>query len=191
MRALFAKHPRDVDPAPASGTIYAFTGSPSLIGVGDPSLLSWQTAVGSAVTLNGNPVTDVGSMTVSPDTTTEYVLLAQGTASDTVTVRITVVPWGTIVPAGFALHQNFPNPVNPTTTFRIELPTRCDVRVAVHNILGQEVARLVDGVRGPGRYLIDWRPTVASGVYLCRMEAVPQDTPGPAYVASRKLIILR
>ena len=75
------------------------------------------------------------------------------------------------VPLGFALSQNFPNPFNPTTTIRYALPSAGPVTVKVFNIVGQQVATLVDEVQGAGLYKVrfDGR-RLASGIYFSRLE---------------------
>jgi photosystem II stability/assembly factor-like uncharacterized protein len=74
--------------------------------------------------------------------------------------------------AGFTLEQNFPNPFNPTTTFRYSVPTTSHVRLQVFNALGQKVATVVDGVMEAGSHAIAWNAeNLASGVYFYRLEA--------------------
>lgn len=76
------------------------------------------------------------------------------------------------VPEAFALHANYPNPFNPQTVIRYELPQRVPVRLAVYDVLGREVAVLVDGEQGAGRYEVVFRgATMPSGVYVYRLEA--------------------
>ena len=84
---------------------------------------------------------------------------------------------GELAPTTYALAQNYPNPFNPTTTIAYAVPQAGEVRLAVYNILGEEVALLVNEVQVPGFYQVQWdgrdanqRP-VASGVYFCRMHA--------------------
>jgi hypothetical protein len=75
-------------------------------------------------------------------------------------------------PAGPVLFQNFPNPFNPATTigFQVTVPVR--VTLKVYDVLGREVATLVDGVLGSGRHSVEWHAeSFASGVYCCRMTA--------------------
>ena len=71
-----------------------------------------------------------------------------------------------------ALHHNFPNPFNPTTTIRFEIPDNAShVRLAVYNALGQRVAVLVDQMMAPGLHntVFDAR-SLASGTYVYRLE---------------------
>jgi hypothetical protein len=80
-------------------------------------------------------------------------------------------------PEQWNLSQSAPNPFNPITTMRYEVPAQARVCVAVFNALGQEVVVLVDEERMPGRYAVSWDATnhagqpVGSGVYLIKLEA--------------------
>ena len=72
----------------------------------------------------------------------------------------------------FALEQNYPNPFNPRTTIVFTLDKKSDVKLTIFNILGQEVATLVDEVRNAGNYPVIWDASnVASGVYFYKLSA--------------------
>ena len=76
------------------------------------------------------------------------------------------------VPERFALHQNYPNPFNPGTTVRYEIPAQTNVALRVYNVLGQEVATLVNETKLPGRYEARWNAAgMASGIYFYRIIA--------------------
>jgi len=76
------------------------------------------------------------------------------------------------LPDGFALHANYPNPFNPSTTIGYEITNASRVRIAVTDLLGREVAVLLDTDQPAGRYEVTWDAKgMASGVYYCRMEA--------------------
>ena len=83
----------------------------------------------------------------------------------------------TPLPDAFNLQQNFPNPFNPITTIRYELPKPVHVRINIYNILGQKVRTLVDEEMRAGYHSILWNTEtdagikVASGVYYFRMVA--------------------
>jgi len=74
------------------------------------------------------------------------------------------------------LHQNAPNPFNPVTTIRFELPVPMHVGLAVYNLAGRRVRTLLDGPTDAGEYAVGWDGRnergegVASGVYFYRLE---------------------
>lgn len=94
------------------------------------------------------------------------------------------------VPTAFSLSQNFPNPFNPQTAIRYELADRGHVTITVHNLLGEEVAKLVDAVQGAGSYEITWDGrsssgiVVTSGVYFYRLQA-------GSSISVRKMVLLK
>jgi hypothetical protein len=75
-------------------------------------------------------------------------------------------------PGQYNLSQNYPNPFNPTTVLSCQSPVASHVRIAVYDILGREVAVLMDEKKEAGRYEVKWDASgFASGVYICRMAA--------------------
>lgn len=82
-------------------------------------------------------------------------------------------------PVPFSLYQNFPNPFNPATTITFSIPVRSEVRLAVYDLLGREVAVLAEGDYKSGVHSIVWKASdqlgdrVGSGVYLVRLSAGP------------------
>ncbi len=79
------------------------------------------------------------------------------------------------IPEAFALEQNYPNPFNPSTTIRFALDKAQRVRLAVYDLLGQEVRVLVDGVRPAARYDVAFDAAdLASGTYLYVLRAESQ-----------------
>ncbi len=76
------------------------------------------------------------------------------------------------VPDRFALEQNYPNPFNPSTLIRFSVAQERHVSLKVYDVLGREVASLVDEVRAPGQYAVRWDATpFSSGAYWYRMTA--------------------
>ncbi len=76
------------------------------------------------------------------------------------------------VPYGFSLTQNYPNPFNPTTNIQYSIPTQENVVLKIYNMLGQEVATLVNEVQSPGAYHITFDAShLASGLYIYRIQA--------------------
>ncbi|MCK5149197.1 T9SS type A sorting domain-containing protein [bacterium] len=75
-------------------------------------------------------------------------------------------------PLSFSLKQNYPNPFNPTTSIDYSIAKGNHVKMTIYNMLGQEVATLVDAKMAGGRYKVEWDGTdAASGMYFCRIEA--------------------
>jgi hypothetical protein len=89
------------------------------------------------------------------------------------------------VPKIIQLDQNYPNPFNPSTTINYQLPTQSHVTLKVFDMLGREVATLVNGVEQPGFKLVTFDASrLASGVYYYRMQA-------GKYIETKKLLLLR
>ncbi len=95
------------------------------------------------------------------------------------------------IPVEYALRQNYPNPFNPSTTIEFDLPRRSVVRLVVYNLLGQEVATLIDGQlmeAGYQRARFD-ASRMPSGVYLYRLSAEGPDS--KSFVRVLKMMMLR
>jgi hypothetical protein len=88
-------------------------------------------------------------------------------------------------PSGFSLGQNYPNPFNPVTTIRFEVPKAAIVRLVVVDLLGREVARLIEGPVQPGVHEVRFDAGgLSTGIYIYRLT-------GPGGVVSRSLSLLR
>ena len=89
------------------------------------------------------------------------------------------------IPKVFALYQNFPNPFNPATTIRYDVPKATHVTIKVYDILGREVAVLVDKDQTAAAHSILWNAKeFASGVYMYRIIAGD-------FVSVRKLVLMK
>jgi hypothetical protein len=95
------------------------------------------------------------------------------------------------LPSQCFLGQNYPNPFNPSTTIRFALPTRSRVRLAIFNVLGQQVAELVSEEVNAGYFQKVWTAGVASGLYFYRLEAVSVSNPSKRFVDMKKMILLK
>ncbi|UCH09311.1 MAG: Ig-like domain-containing protein, partial [Fidelibacterota bacterium] len=97
---------------------------------------------------------------------------------------------GRNLPNGYALHANFPNPFNPSTTIRFDLPTAAPVSLVVYDLLGRQVIRLVDGYRPAGTAVAIWNGRdgdgreVPTGVYIARLTA-------PGFSRAIKMLLLK
>ena len=88
------------------------------------------------------------------------------------------------IPDAFGLDQNFPNPFNPTTEIRFRVADSGPVKLAVHDLLGRELAVLVDGVRESGSHKVSFDAAgMPSGVYVYRL------TSGRRVEARRMLLL--
>lgn len=94
-------------------------------------------------------------------------------------------------PRAFALYQNVPNPFNPVTTIRYDVPhDGSRVSVRIYDVAGRAVHTLVDAVQTAGEKKIEWHGLddrgnqVATGVYFCRMTA-------PGFDKTHKMVLLR
>ncbi|HEX9006627.1 MAG TPA: DUF3160 domain-containing protein, partial [Bacteroidota bacterium] len=85
---------------------------------------------------------------------------------------VEATPGDPVLPRQIALWQNFPNPFNPVTTISFELPAAGPVRLTVFDMLGRQVALLINEPLPPGRHLVRFDgAALASGVYAYRLEA--------------------
>jgi len=92
---------------------------------------------------------------------------------------------GSEVPTAFALNQNYPNPFNPSTTIRLQIPDVSRVRLMVYNVLGCEVATLVNENLQPGSYEVKFDASgLPSSVYLYRLEI-------GNFIRTRRMILIR
>jgi hypothetical protein len=101
------------------------------------------------------------------------------------------------LPESFALHQNFPNPFNPSTTIHYQLPSRVGESqgkkrtiLKIYNLLGAEVRTLVDQEQAPGFYQVSWDGKdrsgrqVSTGVYIYRLHSGD-------FVATKKMVFVQ
>lgn len=88
-------------------------------------------------------------------------------------------------PGSFWLAQNYPNPFNPFTSIRFSLASRARCTLKIFDVLGRDVAVLVDRHLSAGEHRVDWHTAgLASGVYVYRLQA-------GNFVAARKLAVLK
>jgi len=165
----FPYHTRDAGATWNAEELYPFSGSITHIGFAD-STRGW------AVTSNGEV------LSYTPLTTT-------GVGDQ---------PVGE-VPAAFGLEQNFPNPFNPTTKVGYSVgvvsgrsPVASDVRLSVYDILGREVAVLVDERKEPGAYAVAFNAgNLSSGVYFYRLQVSNPGNGNVVFRSTRKMLLTK
>jgi hypothetical protein len=96
-------------------------------------------------------------------------------------------------PGEFDLEQNYPNPFNPSTTIRYSVPQTSHVTLKVYDMLGQEVATLVDEEQEAGEHEIEFVPKEkASGAYFYRMQARPLNSSSRSkFSVTKKFVLVR
>jgi hypothetical protein len=93
-------------------------------------------------------------------------------------------------PVKYELEQNYPNPFNPTTTIKFRISSPGFVTLKIYDILGREVASLVNQNKKAGNYAVTWNGrnefnyAVASGIYFYRLHA-------NNFVQTKKMIMLK
>lgn len=88
-------------------------------------------------------------------------------------------------PVEFSLDQNYPNPFNPSTTIKYSIPEAGNIELKIYDILGNEVATLVNEVKAPGYYSADFNASaLASGVYVYTIRA-------NNFVQTKKMLLMK
>ena len=88
-------------------------------------------------------------------------------------------------PLTFALEQNYPNPFNPSTIIHYALPEKSNVELIVYDILGNEVATLVNEEKPAGSYEVEFSATgLPSGIYFYRIQA-------GSFVETKKMVLMK
>lgn len=102
-----------------------------------------------------------------------------------------------VTPSSYALEQNYPNPFNPTTELKYALPHDSHVRLTVFNVIGQEIATLVDEIQDAGFHEVTWNAhnvlngQVGSGVYFYRIDATNVSDTKDVFSQVRKMMLVK
>lgn len=89
------------------------------------------------------------------------------------------------IPENFMLNQNYPNPFNPTTIISYDIPKAGVVKLSVYNMLGQNVANLINKQQSAGSYDVQWdAKNVSSGIYIYRLEV-------GSFISTKKMILVK
>ena len=79
--------------------------------------------------------------------------------------------------SSFILHQNFPNPFNPSTTIQYSTDSHSNIKIVIFNVYGQKIKTLVDRYESSGNHTVTWNATddngneVSSGIYIYQLSA--------------------
>ena len=137
-------------------------------------------------TVNLDQIWDADSLSV--------VVFVQSTASKTVyqsesidyqELVVSVNDKSNNIPAEFILEQNYPNPFNPSTTIRFQVPNSSFVNLKMYDIIGNEVATLVNERKPAGSYEVEFNAAnLSSGIYFYKLQT-------GAFVETKKMILLK
>ena len=95
------------------------------------------------------------------------------------------------IPSDYLLLQNFPNPFNPSTLIRYDLPRQSRVNISVYTILGERISSLVNEVQNEGHYELSFDASrSASGIYLVKMTAQSIES-GRKFVEVKKMLLIK
>ena len=97
------------------------------------------------------------------------------------------------LPLEFSLEQNYPNPFNPATSIKYTLSSKQNVQLLVYNVLGKEIATLVNEEKPAGNYEVNFDASkLSSGVYFYQLQASDLETiSGQGFVETKKMILIR
>ncbi len=92
----------------------------------------------------------------------------------------------------YYLEQNYPNPFNSSTIIEYRIPEKSNVTIKIYDILGREVKTINQGEQVPWHYKVSFNAaSLASGVYLYRIEAVPAGGQSGNFVQTKKMVLLK
>ena len=142
-------------------------------------------------TANGNKVVFMSYDPISINSTPTYSWLGRGSQSNTYQAMVWFDVWTVgvdengVQPESYTLSQNYPNPFNPTTVISYSVPQKSEVTLKVFNLLGQEVATLVNGVQNMGAHQVNFNANnLTSGVYFYTIKA-------GSFTSTRKMMLIK
>jgi|GEM_PF-3564586 len=97
------------------------------------------------------------------------------------------------IPSKFELYQNYPNPFNPSTIISYQIPAFSKVTLKIYDIIGNEVATLVNGEKPEGTYEVIFNAkALSSGVYFYQIRAIPRRGRSAGnFISTKKLLIIK
>jgi S-formylglutathione hydrolase FrmB len=151
----------------SQGVLYGLLGS----GSGKDTLITINTLTGAATILAALNTTTLNAIAISPEP------------------PVGVIATNEILPENFLLFQNYPNPFNPSTTISWQSPVGSHQVLKVFDVLGNEIATLVDEYKPAGKYEVEFNPAsgdrnLASGIYFYQLRA-------GEYIAVKKMLLIK
>jgi hypothetical protein len=134
---------------------------------------NWTTISNASINLSTNTITFSSSLIAS-----FYILTSD---------KITAVEENATVPTGYSLEQNYPNPFNPSTNISYQIPVGSHVTLKVFDILGKEVATLVDEFKPAGKYNSQFSISnyqLSSGVYFYQLNT-------GSFMSTKKFVLMK
>ena len=110
--------------------------------------------------------------------------------TEIITFGILANDTGLSLPTVYALHYNYPNPFNPITSLRYDLPEQAQVMLTIYDLMGREITQLVNTAQEAGYRSVQWNATdmhgkpVSAGVYLYQVRS-------GEFVQTRKMVLLK
>jgi hypothetical protein len=140
------------------------------------------------IALNDGSVYEVFGGTVIPLSTS----INSSTANEVSSSSLSTLE-NQILPESFELKQNYPNPFNPTTTISYQIPEAGYVTLKVYDMLGREVATLVNEYQQPGNFVKTFHGTsLPSGIYFYRLQVGdPSLRSGQGFTDSKKMLLIK
>lgn len=141
--------------------------------------------VSQAITYSDNLIDDPSGDHETAKTICDEINNNREVAAGVIPLSTVNIMYKRLLPNGIALDQNYPNPFNPTTEISFSLSEGADVTLGVYNVLGQNVAVLINEHLEAGHHTISWDGSrTASGVYLYRLTA-------GSLVETKKMVLLK
>ncbi len=167
-----------------TGTVIFVDGSTAI----DTAILDGS---GKAVFITSALAVGVHSITANYAGDANFTSSLSAALSDTIKLSTGVIGGKTGIPKEYALYQNYPNPFNPTTRLQFDIPQLSTVTLKVYNILGQEVATLVNHeTMEPGVKVAQLNgSSLASGLYFYRITA--DGVNGKNFVSIKKMMLVK
>jgi hypothetical protein len=174
-------------PVSASSVVMTvgYEGEMQVVGVECGGMVEWVAGQGQ-VRIAAASAGELGPVTVIFDRMVSGELQIEAEVDEAVLFGSTVKPVS--LPEEYGLEQNYPNPFNPSTTIQFAVgsgQSAVYVTLKIFNVLGQEVAVLVDGIQEPGYHQVTWDGSnMASGVYFYCLKAGD-------FTSSRRMLLLK